>query len=121
MLLVACVFLLLLLVLVALAFPGARKKRGARKQVEPEGRLLAEAGMQKDQKVTDFLRDLMVAEVTEMFMLAQGKGWFAPDGSNANGCENHMENVWRVRPTNAMPRFARPESAHACEAGWLNA
>lgn len=28
------------------------------------------------------LRDLMVAEVTEMFMLAQGKGWFAPDGSN---------------------------------------
>jgi hypothetical protein len=30
----------------------------------------------------DFLRDLMVAEVTEMFMLAQGKGWFAPDGSN---------------------------------------
>jgi len=30
----------------------------------------------------DLLRDLMVAEVTEMFMLAQGKGWFAPDGSN---------------------------------------
>jgi hypothetical protein len=30
----------------------------------------------------DFLRDLMVAEVTEMFMLAQGRGWFAPDGSN---------------------------------------
>lgn len=30
----------------------------------------------------DFLRDLIVAEVTEMFMLAQGKGWFAPDGSN---------------------------------------
>lgn len=30
----------------------------------------------------DFLRDLLVAEVTEMFMLAQGGGWFAPDGSN---------------------------------------
>ena len=30
----------------------------------------------------NLLRDLMVAEVTEMFMLAQGKGWFAPDGSN---------------------------------------
>jgi hypothetical protein len=30
----------------------------------------------------DFLRDLLVAEVTEMFMLAQGRGWFAPDSSN---------------------------------------
>lgn len=30
----------------------------------------------------NLLRDLLVAEVTEMFMLAQGKGWFAPDGSN---------------------------------------
>lgn len=30
----------------------------------------------------NLLRDLLVAEVTEMFMLAQAKGWFAPDGSN---------------------------------------
>ena len=30
----------------------------------------------------NFLRDLMVAEVTEMFMLSQGKGWFAADDSN---------------------------------------
>ena len=30
----------------------------------------------------DYLRDLLVAEVTEMFMLAQGGGWFAPDGTN---------------------------------------
>ena len=30
----------------------------------------------------NLLRDLMVAEVTEMFMLAQAKGWFAPDNSN---------------------------------------
>ncbi len=30
----------------------------------------------------NLLRDLLVAEVTEMFMLAQNKGWFAPDGSN---------------------------------------
>lgn len=30
----------------------------------------------------NLLRDLLVAEVTEMFMLAQAKGWFAPDSSN---------------------------------------
>ena len=30
----------------------------------------------------DYLRDLLVAEVTEMLMLAQGGGWFAPDGTN---------------------------------------
>ncbi len=30
----------------------------------------------------NLMRYLMVAEVTEMFMLAQNKGWFAPDGSN---------------------------------------
>lgn len=30
----------------------------------------------------NYLRDLLVAEVTEMFMLAQDGGWFAPDGSN---------------------------------------
>ena len=31
---------------------------------------------------SNLLRDLIVAEVTEMFMLSQKKGWFAPDGSN---------------------------------------
>jgi len=30
----------------------------------------------------DVMRDLMIAEITEMFMLAQNGGWFAPDGSN---------------------------------------
>jgi hypothetical protein len=30
----------------------------------------------------DVVRYLLVAEVVEMFMLAQGGGWFAPDGSN---------------------------------------
>jgi hypothetical protein len=30
----------------------------------------------------DVVRYLLVAEVVEMFMLAQNKGWFAPDGSN---------------------------------------
>jgi hypothetical protein len=31
-------------------------------------------------------RYLMVSEVTEMFMLAQNKGWYAPDGSNEQSC-----------------------------------
>lgn len=30
----------------------------------------------------NLMRYLLVAEVTEMFMLAQNRGWFAPDGSN---------------------------------------
>lgn len=30
----------------------------------------------------NLMRYLMVSEVTEMFMLSQHKGWFAPDGSN---------------------------------------
>jgi hypothetical protein len=30
----------------------------------------------------DVVRYLLVAEVVEMFMLSQNKGWFAPDGSN---------------------------------------
>jgi len=32
------------------------------------------------------VRYLLVSEVTEMFMLAQNKGWFAPDGSNEQSC-----------------------------------
>lgn len=31
-------------------------------------------------------RYLIVSEVTEMFMLAQNQGWFAPDGSNEQSC-----------------------------------
>jgi hypothetical protein len=34
----------------------------------------------------NFMRSLMVSEVTEMLMRAQGKGWFAPDGSNEQSC-----------------------------------
>ena len=30
----------------------------------------------------NFLRDLIVAEVTEMFMFSQGKGWYAADNTN---------------------------------------
>jgi len=32
------------------------------------------------------VRYLLVSEVTDMFMLAQNKGWFAPDGSNEQSC-----------------------------------
>jgi hypothetical protein len=33
-----------------------------------------------------FVRDLIVAEVTEFFMLVQKKGWFSPDGSVEQSC-----------------------------------
>ena len=33
-----------------------------------------------------YVRYLMVAEVVEMLMDSQGKGWFAPDGSNEQSC-----------------------------------
>ena len=32
------------------------------------------------------MRYLIVSEVTELFMAAQGKGWYAPDGSNEQSC-----------------------------------
>jgi hypothetical protein len=35
---------------------------------------------------TDYMRYLMISEVSEMFMKAQNKGWFAPDGSNEQSC-----------------------------------
>jgi hypothetical protein len=37
-------------------------------------------------ETSDLLRYLMVSEVTEMFMLSQKQGWFAPDGSNEQSC-----------------------------------
>lgn len=33
---------------------------------------------------SDFCRDLLVAEITELFMEAQGKGWFAPESGEQN-------------------------------------
>ena len=34
----------------------------------------------------NYCRYLMVSEVTEMLMLSQNQGWFAPDGSNEQSC-----------------------------------
>jgi len=39
------------------------------------------------------VRYLLVAEVTEMFMLAQDKGWFAPDGSNEGSAGEGLSRV----------------------------
>lgn len=41
----------------------------------------------------DVVRYLLVAEVTEMFMLAQNKGWFAPDGSNEGSAGEGLSRV----------------------------
>jgi hypothetical protein len=41
----------------------------------------------------DVVRYLLVAEVTEMFMLAQNKGWFAADGSNEGSAGEGLSRV----------------------------
>ncbi|MEO6997454.1 MAG: hypothetical protein ABI112_05170 [Terracoccus sp.] len=41
----------------------------------------------------DVVRFLLVAEVTEMFMLAQNKGWFASDGSNEGAAGEGLSRV----------------------------
>jgi hypothetical protein len=41
----------------------------------------------------DVVRYLLVAEVTEMFMLAQNKGWFASDGSNEGSAGEGLSRV----------------------------
>jgi len=43
--------------------------------------------------VLHVVRYLLVAEVTEMFMLAQDKGWFAPDGSNEGSAGEGLSRV----------------------------
>jgi hypothetical protein len=41
----------------------------------------------------DVVRYLLVAEVVEMLMLAQNKGWFAPDGSNEGAAGEGLSRV----------------------------
>jgi hypothetical protein len=59
----------------------------------------------------DVVRYLLVAEVVEMFMLAQNKGWFAPDGSNegaaGEGLSRFLSTEFLVqsRLGSAMPGF----------------
>jgi hypothetical protein len=56
-------------------------------------------------------RYLLVAEVVEMFMLAQNKGWFAPDGSNegaaGEGLSRFLSTEFLVQSAlgSAMPGF----------------
>jgi hypothetical protein len=57
------------------------------------------------------VRYLLVAEVVEMFMLAQNKGWFAPDGSNegaaGEGLSRFLSTEFLVQSGlgSAMPGF----------------
>jgi hypothetical protein len=59
----------------------------------------------------DVVRYLLVAEVTEMFMMAQGKGWFASDGSNegaaGEGLSRFLSTEFLVQSQlgHAMPGF----------------
>lgn len=65
----------------------------------------------------DFQRDLLVAEVTEMFMLAQDKGWFAPDKSNeqssGEGLSHFLNEQFEIGD-------GRPPGLAFNAANWLN-
>jgi hypothetical protein len=67
----------------------------------------------------DVVRYLLVAEVTEMFMLAQNKGWFAPDGSNEGAAG---EGLSRVLSSEFLRKrdFGFNEPAFDTARFWLN-
>ena len=64
-------------------------------------------------------RYLLVSEVTEMFMLAQNKGWFAPDGSNEGSAGEGLSRflasqfLLSIGQPPAMPGFGLANS-------WMN-
>jgi hypothetical protein len=65
------------------------------------------------------VRYLLVAEVVEMFMLAQNKGWFAPDGSNEGAAG---EGLSRFLSTEFLDQFGLGSAMPGFDTAglWLN-
>lgn len=66
----------------------------------------------------NYLRYLMVSEVTEMFMFVQNKGWFAPDGSNEQSCGEALSRylAYKFLETQGLPA----QNGYATASLWLN-
>ena len=68
---------------------------------------------------TDFLRYLIVSEVTEIFMHAQNQGWFAPDGSNEQSCGEGLSR-FLAQQFLVSAGIGIIEPGYAISPSWLN-
>ena len=64
-------------------------------------------------------RYLIVSEVTEMFMLAQNQGWFAPDGSNEQSCGEGLSRFLGQQFL-VLEGLGVTEPGYAVSPSWLN-
>jgi hypothetical protein len=64
-------------------------------------------------------RYLIVSEVTEMFMLAQNQGWFAPDGSNEQSCGEGLSRFLGQQFL-VLEGLGVIEPGYAVSPSWLN-
>ena len=67
----------------------------------------------------NYMRYLMVSEVSEMFMYAQGKGWFAPDGSNEQSCGEGLSR-FLAQQFLVDAEIGVSEPGYAISPSWLN-
>lgn len=68
----------------------------------------------------NLVRYLLVSEVTEMFMLAQNKGWFAPDGSNEGSAGEGLSRFLGTQFLSAIGGGAVGEPGFDLANSWLN-
>ena len=66
------------------------------------------------------VRYLLVSEVTEMFMLAQNRGWFAPDGSNEGSAGEGLSRFLATQFLQAIGSGLVGEPGFDLANSWLN-
>ena len=67
----------------------------------------------------NYCRYLLVSEVTEMFMLSQNQGWFAPDGSNEQSCGEGLSRFLGQQFL-VLNGIGVSEPGYAISPSWLN-
>jgi len=65
------------------------------------------------------LRYLMVSEITEMFMNAQGQGWFSPDGTDEQSCGEGLSR-FLAQQFLVIAGLGVSEPGYAISPSWLN-
>jgi hypothetical protein len=65
------------------------------------------------------MRYLIVSEVTEMFMFAQNKGWYAPNGSNEQSCGEGLSRFC-AQQFLVLNGLGITEPGYAISPSWLN-
>jgi hypothetical protein len=78
--------------------------------------------LKPDSQDFNFCRFLLVAEVVEMLMLKQNKGWFAPDGSNEQSSGEGLSRFLSAEFlfANGLSPNAAPYSGYLVSNSWMN-